>query len=234
MSVLVELPIEEYAETAFADFTPMAGFNIGTARAMAWMSQLAYETRWPEKIDRVGRMWGLDSIRPFDAPTQSVLPLSDTRGIVATNRRATIIAFAGTDPLNLPNWISDFYLGRSDADIHKGFRDAAATVWPDVGTVIQTCAESNRQIFIVGHSLGAAIAIVTADRASSERNLRQAEIYVFGAPRAGKLNFVNRYNANFGTTTYRFVHGADIVPTVPPSELELPSGATVTVWRRPW
>jgi predicted lipase len=124
---------------------------------------------------------------------------------VATNRRATIIAFAGTDPLNLPNWISDFYLGRSDADIHKGFRDAAATVWPDVGTVIQTCAESNRQIFIVGHSLGAAIAIVTADRASSERNLRQAEIYVFGAPRAGKLNFVNRYNANFGTTTYRFV-----------------------------
>ncbi len=47
----------------------------------------------------------------------------------------------------------------------------------------------------------------------------RAEIYIFGAPRVGRTEFVTRYNSTFGPTTYRFVHGKDIVPTVPFSEL---------------
>jgi len=218
MSVLVELPEEEYSATAFADFAPATGFSIGTARAMAWMSQLAYETRWPDKIARVGRMWGLDSVRPLEVPVESILPLSDTRGILATGGGAAIIAFAGTDPLSLRNWISNLYLGRPSADVHEGFQAAAAVAWADVGTVIEQCVADDRPLFIAGHSLGAAIAIVTADRACSEKNLRRAEVHLFGAPRAGKAEFVDRYNSSLGATTYRFVHGEDIVPTVPPVE----------------
>ncbi len=45
MSILVELPENQYSTSAFVKFDPSAGFAIGTARAMAWMSQLAYETR---------------------------------------------------------------------------------------------------------------------------------------------------------------------------------------------
>jgi hypothetical protein len=218
MSILVELSEDQYNPTAFANFDARAGFNIKTARAMAWMSQLAYETRLPDKIERIAKLWELDGIRKLRQPAKSTLPLSSTHGVLATKGEAMIIAFAGTDPLNLLNWISDFYLGRPSADAQQGFADAAAAVWTEVGTAIEQCTNDNCALFVAGHSLGAAIALVTADRARAEKGLKRAEVYVFGSPRVGQADFVARYNASFGRTTYRFVHGKDIVPTVPPSE----------------
>jgi len=219
MSILVELPEDQYAPKVFANFAPRAKFNFNTARAMAWMSQLAYETRFPDKIERIAKGWELDDVQILRQPTKSTLPLSSTRGVVATTSEAMIIAFAGTDPLNLLNWVSDFYLGRPDADVHQGFADAADAVWTDVGAAIERSMKDESALFIAGHSLGAAIALVTADRARDEKKLQQGEVYVFGSPRVGRDDFVSRYNDRFGLTTYRFVHGIDIVPTVPPSEL---------------
>ncbi len=115
MSFLVELPASEYNRNAFAQFAPTGGFGMGTALAMAWMSQLAYETRLPDKIRGIGALFGLVEISILQQPAKSTLPLSDTRGIIANKDNALIIAFAGTDPLNLLNWVSDFYLGRPRA-----------------------------------------------------------------------------------------------------------------------
>ena len=218
MSVLVELPESEYNLNAFAQFVPTGGFSIGTALAMAWMSQLAYETRLPDKISAIGARFGLTKIRILRRPAKTTLPLSDTRGIIADKDDALIIAFAGTDPLNLLNWVSDFYVGRPDADVHEGFQDAAAAVWPEVGAAIERCVQDQRPLFVVGHSLGAAIALATVDRAQREKSLKSAQVFVFGAPRYGRADFVAKYNAAFGATTYRLVHGRDIVATVPPSE----------------
>jgi Lipase (class 3) len=220
MSILVELPEDQYDPKAFANFAAGAGFDLGTALAMAWMSQLAYETRLPDKIKRVATTkWDFDNVQILEQPAKSTLPLSSTHGVLATRKGKMIVAFAGTDPLNLLNWISDFYLGRSGADVHQGFEDAAAAVWKDVGTAIKRCMNDGQALFIAGHSLGAAIALVTADRARRELGLQHGEVYVFGSPRVGRGDFVSRYNSSFGRTTYRLVHGRDIVPTVPPSEL---------------
>ena len=219
MSILVELPEEQYSPRAFSDFAAAPGFNPGTARAMAWMSQLAYETRLPDKLVRIGKGWELDDVRPFDQPARSTLPLSSTHGVLAARGDAMILAFAGTDPVNLLNWISNFYLGRPSADAHQGFEDAAAAVWGEVGAAIEQGIRDRRPLLIGGHSLGAAIAMVTADRARREKGLANADVYIFGAPRVGRADFVGRYNAAFGASTYRFVYGKDIVPTVPPSEL---------------
>jgi triacylglycerol lipase len=183
------------------------------------MSQLAYETRLPDKIRAIGALFGLVEISILQQPAKSTLPLSDTRGIIAKKDNALIIAFAGTDPLNLLNWVSDFYLGRPGADAHEGFQDAAGAVWPEVGAAIERCMEERRPLFVAGHSLGAAIALATVDRARREKGLDSAQVFVFGAPRVGQADFVARYNAAFGPTTYRLVHGRDIVPTVPPAEL---------------
>jgi Lipase (class 3) len=218
MSFLVELPKDQYNLKAFAQFAPTGGFN-DNALAMAWMSQLAYETRLPDKIREIGARFGLSEIRILQQPAKSTLPMSDTRGIIASKDNALIIAFAGTDPLNLLNWVSDFYLGRPNADAHEGFQDGAAAVWPEVGAEIERCMEQKRPLFVVGHSLGAAIALATVDRARLEKGLDSAQVFVFGAPRVGRADFVARYNAAFGPTTYRLVHGKDIVATVPPVEL---------------
>ncbi|MBO0759065.1 MAG: lipase family protein [Bradyrhizobiaceae bacterium] len=219
MSFLVELPLSEYCKDAFAQFDPAVGCKQGNALAMAWMSQLAYETRLPEKIRAIGELWQLGETRIVQQPAKSTLPLSDTRGIITSKGEALIIAFAGTDPLHLLNWVSNFYLGQRNAEAHAGFRDAAAAVWPQIGAAIESCLQERRLLFVTGHSLGAAIALASVDRAQCEKGLDTAQVFVFGAPRVGRADFVTRYNAAFGLTTYRLVHGKDIVPTVPPSEL---------------
>jgi hypothetical protein len=219
MSFLVELPQNEFDADAFAQFASTGGFIGGNALATVWMSQLAYETRLPDKIRAIGDLWHLADVHIVQQHAKSTLPLSDTRGIIASRDGALIIAFAGTDPLNLLNWVSDFYLGQSTADVHEGFQDAAAAVWPQVGPAIERCMKERRPLFVAGHSLGAAIALVTVDRARREKGLDAAQVFVFGAPRVGRADFVAGYNAAFGPTTYRLVHGRDVVATVPPSEV---------------
>jgi hypothetical protein len=116
--------------------------------------------------------------------------------------------------------ICDFYLGRPNADAHEGFVDAAAAVWSELEGAIQTSIDERRPLFVTGHSLGAAIALATIDRAQIEKKLSAAEVFLFGSPRFGRADFVARYKDAFGSTTYRLVYGRDIVPTVPPSELK--------------
>lgn len=219
MSFLVERPENLYASDAFAGFDPSDGFD-SNALPMAWLCQLAYETRLPDKIRGICKAWDLSEPDILRQPAKSTLPLSDTRGIVAESAGATLVAFAGTDPLNLLNWVSDFYLGKPKADVHEGFADAAAAVWPQIEPILRRAKDQNRPIFVTGHSLGAAIALVTVDMAARQFGLKDAQVYVFGSPRVGRNDFKDRYDALFGDSTFRLVHGRDIVPTVPPSELK--------------
>src|SRR5262249_10295005 len=78
-------------------------------------------------------------------------------------------------------------------------------------------ARSEPTLMLAGHSLGAALAAVTSDRALAELKLRAAALYAFGMPRCGDEGFARRYNDTLGAATYRFAHGDDIVATVPPS-----------------
>jgi hypothetical protein len=81
------------------DFKPVADFDLGTARAMAWMSQLAYECAHSDKIAKICEAWGLRRPRIIASALATRLPLLQTRGIVAEGHGATILAFAGTDPM---------------------------------------------------------------------------------------------------------------------------------------
>src|SRR5262249_41149882 len=107
MSILVELPERLYQPDAFAAFRPTAEFSLGTARAMAWMSQLAYESD-PDKIRRICALWALRHPRPIANAASLSLPFIRTRGFVAEGHGATVFAFAGTDPLVPANWFTDF------------------------------------------------------------------------------------------------------------------------------
>ncbi|MES1149746.1 MAG: Mbeg1-like protein, partial [Bradyrhizobium guangdongense] len=177
MSILVELHPDRYDPNAFARFNPASSdFDLDVARAIMWMSQLAYETHVPDTITKVSGIWKLNA-RSFIQPVTSTLPLSDTRGVIAEKDGATIVAFAGTDPLLLPNWISDFHVDLLHGDVHGGFEAAAAAVWDTVKDVL---APSNSPVFITGHSLGAALAVLTADHARRDLKLANAQVYLYG------------------------------------------------------
>ena len=218
MSSLVELPIETYADHLFDDFAPEADFRIGTARALMWMSQLAYEVRDAQhKVKPVLKRWGLQPGALIANGKVPRLPLSSTRGVIATGRGATIAAFAGTDPAALANWITNFNIGARARDIHRGFEDAVDAVWAYISAALKPSAQP---LFVTGHSLGGALAIIAAERLRREMKIEACAIYTFGAPRVGSASFAGSYNAcGLGNRTYRLIHGLDIVPTLPPSAL---------------
>src|SRR6202171_1075691 len=110
VSFLTKLPTDRYDKDAFKQFTGRTEFEIGNARAMAWMSQLAYETDEPEKIAKILQSFGLALVEGgvLVKESKTVLPMASTHCFVASHPMAVIVAFAGTDPLSLANWISDF------------------------------------------------------------------------------------------------------------------------------
>src|SRR3954447_892457 len=101
MSILVELPERLYQRDAFASFLPVPSYSLGTARALAWMSQLAYETADRDKVERICRLFELcllESVANDRDNGSDLLPIH-TRAVIAEGHGAIIIAFAGTDPL---------------------------------------------------------------------------------------------------------------------------------------
>lgn len=231
MSDFVEFLADDYqrAENVFAAFTPTRDFNLINALAMMWFAQLTYEVddsggnKNAAKIAMLKGQWQFQSITPFRAQGVSRGKFFNTTGLVGDRNDAIVIAFAGTDPAVWETVLTDagFVLGSEDT--HGGFQaafraaaplDAQRRITGPIGDAIARSSATGRPIFVTGHSLGAALAILTAD-AMATQGVPPRAVYGFGTPCVGGATFRARYNAALGDVTYRLVHGRDVVARVP-------------------
>jgi triacylglycerol lipase len=74
---------------------------------------------------------------------------------------------------------------------------------------------SEKPIYLTGHSLGGALALIASAVLGGTSGLgdRIAAVYTFGAPRVGQRNFSEIVKAPH----YRVINSGDIVPLVPPN-----------------
>src|SRR5690242_10256181 len=111
MSFLSQIDPDKYPATAFSAFSPEANFKLGNATAMAWMSQLAYEATDPQDpngvVAGIGQKFGLQA-SVFAHAVSSKLPLMSARGVIAVGPTAVVVSFAGTEPLTVADYITDF------------------------------------------------------------------------------------------------------------------------------
>jgi hypothetical protein len=220
MSMFTKLPTQFYDVAAFDGFSPDREFRLGNAKAMAWLSQLAYETDEPKKIEDILRSWKLRLVDGvISAEIRTVLPIASTHAFVAAGRGATFITFAGTDPVVLANWISDFDTRLTSMGLAQGYAEAASIVLDRLKEVLAKSSNAEQRLFLSGHSLGGALAVVAASRLTSNAPIPVDAVYTFGMPRPGSGEFARDYNTSLGMRTYRLVHGGDLVPTVAPSEM---------------
>jgi triacylglycerol lipase len=220
VSNFVEIPPEQYSATAFADFNAaVTDLSIGNARAMMWMSQLAYETGQQPTIDAVKPKWGFSSVTPFSFLKTSVHGSFDTTGLLGERNDAIVLVFAGTDPGVWQTVATDGQaLLSPDTDTHMGFQNAIIAAQATIQEAINKSQQTGKPLWIAGHSLGAALAALAAQFADSVDHPAKA-VYLFGMPRTGGVRFQAAYNgnANLGPVSYRFVHGLDVVSRIPPS-----------------
>lgn len=216
MSILTRLSAATYEAEAFAGPTPQHDFALSNARAMMWLSQLAYEVDDVAKVTTILTHWALQ-LPPgglISTKAMSTLPITRARAILTRGPDVAVLAFAGTDPLVVTDWVSDFNIS-PQGETTDGFAQAVATAMPIIRRLL---AGITVPLVVTGHSLGGALATLAALDLAKE-GLPVAAVYTFGTPRPGGSAFRDDYDALLGAVTYRLVLGDDIVPTVAPSML---------------
>jgi hypothetical protein len=138
-----------------------------------------------------------------------------------------VIAFRGTESLatfvrfDLPAW------RRHRPRRHAGFDDAFQAIRPALEAWLQTLPDPAPPLLLTGHSLGGALALLTAFEAASgrfaRRDLAVASVIVFGCPRVGSGPFKEAYEAlpaaaggKLGQCTFRYILETDLVDRMPP------------------
>ncbi len=94
--------------------------------------------------------------------------------------------------------------------VHQGFLDGLNDVWKPVSEHLADLRTklSIRHVWFTGHSLGAALATLAAQRFDKDAN----QLVTFGSPLVGDAEFAKRTGAG----VRRFVNNNDIVTRIPP------------------
>lgn len=147
-------------------------------------------------------------------------------GYVISVEDATVVAFRGTDFDEASDWIAN--LGRSATDtlhgqIHTGFYDAYMSMKPQVMALLK--GRKSKYLWITGHSLGGALALVCAYDLNESENIEINGLITFGQPMVARKPLAEYLDGLLLGRYARFVNDADIVPRVPPSHA--PCGSLV-------
>ena len=201
-------------------------FNWANARACLERSELAYKAR--ETARAIG-------------PTLQVIddPRTNAQAVVLDEENCISVAFRGSCApedfiQDAKCWLTQTgctghkliecnRLPLGGPKVHHGFLYDFTSIWKDLSACMGRLLLGNpsKPIFVTGHSLGGALAILAAQKFAGRRfNLRA--VYTFGQPRVGNRAFAKLYDAmdacfprDLRGITYRVVNENDIVPRVP-------------------
>jgi len=146
-----------------------------------------------------------------------------------SNRLDGILGFRGTE--NFRDWLSDFNVARvrmnlpqvepvNEPKVHYGFIRQYRTIDTEINTMVKKMIDEKgmNTLHVTGHSLGGALASISAVALKKEFPELNIHCYTFGSPRPGDLSFAQM----FGTcveSSHRFLNNND------------PVTATPTTWR---
>jgi pimeloyl-ACP methyl ester carboxylesterase len=141
----------------------------------------------------------------------------NVQGYSCGNEEVALLAFRGTS--NIGQWLRDaqFIPARHFwGTVHQGFLDGINSLETDLQAFDQL-AKNAKQVWVTGHSLGGALAVLAAARLKSKGIT--SSLYTYGQPRVGFGDFADRFAVELPGRLIRFVNQSDIVPRVPPGFL---------------
>jgi pimeloyl-ACP methyl ester carboxylesterase len=154
-----------------------------------------------------------------DSYTRETIKVGHTEILVVDHNNAVIIAFRGTD--SAKDWLTDARFLRRTlcaepngdmVECHSGFMSKAGSVLVELFAQLRYSV-ADRPVFVTGHSLGGALAMLCALEMSRQK-VDLAQIYTFGQPRVGNAAFKRLYEREL-PQTFRVVYQEDVVARVP-------------------
>lgn len=180
------------------------------ALVLAEISTVAYAPD-PEQIRRL-RELGATQVKP--------LARRSSQGLVASDAHAVVIAFRGTEPTVSADIITDIKIfGRRTPEgrIHSGFLDAVAHLYEQVIDEAVRQGARDKTVWITGHSLGGAMAMVFSHQSTTQHDMRPDGIVTFGQPLAVDLRICQKMLDEFKGDYVRFVNQWDPVTRLLPN-----------------
>ncbi|MBW3599328.1 MAG: lipase family protein [Planctomycetes bacterium] len=155
---------------------------------------------------------------------------SGVEGAIVTTSDAAIVVFRGTSSIGSEAQFADYFtdanhkaklvnVGGDWMYVHEGFWDAADSIFPVMLEEMAAEYLGGREVWVTGHSLGAAIATLTALRLHYDEGITVHGLQTVGSPRAGDADMVAKCQS-FGSAgwslesrTVRWVVDGDPVTT---------------------
>ncbi|MGI0486561.1 lipase family protein [Pantanalinema rosaneae CENA516] len=148
----------------------------------------------------------------------------DTDGVVMSNNEVIIVVFRGTElSASWSSRVRDFIRTNTnivkapmsdfgtDIKVHSGFWNAFQEVRDDIIRLVNKHRTSQQRIWVTGHSLGGAQAVLTAITLQAQ-SIPVQGLYTYGCPRIGNEQF-SRLFARMNVQ--RYVYALDLVPMLP-------------------
>ena len=213
LNLLNERPADDWKWSFEPDAPGRSAVN---ALALGNASLLAYSD-WND-IQHFLEKWQLSDAR--------LLSAGETQGFVARRDDAVFVSFRGTEPLRLVQWLGDInyrpssVLPNVPGLVHGGFAGLFAVVQESMWAAVQALSSGGAtRLFVTGHSLGGALAVLAAAVLQFDLKRNVSAVYTYGQPRLGDPEFSAAFDAALGSVTFRYVNDLDIVPHVPPTRL---------------
>lgn len=143
---------------------------------------------------------------------------------IATEGSAIYVVFRGTD--TIVEWIKDAELAQIPYGLIKDgglTEEGFTTIYAGLhASLVQTIADLQQSgnydtLYVTGHSLGGALAVLSAPALKQDTAFAKPILYTFAGPRAGNVRFAEETYASRIETSFRVVNTNDIVPTLPPA-----------------
>jgi hypothetical protein len=227
----------------FGDPSPLDGDLVATllakprdARVGVYDSRLAYAlaviAAWSygtaRALEETLQSSGFPGCRVKEAAvTNDALFIVSTAYVVQSAcGRLAVVAFRGTEPVNLVSWLTDADVIVRDLPtswcgaglVHRGFLANVEPVWQDIQIALRDMPRLEA-VYVTGHSLGGAMAVLAAARLHASLRYRDLleGVYTYGQPAVGDADFAAWAGGAFGARLYRHVYQNDIVPHLPPT-----------------
>lgn len=165
-------------------------------------------------------LFDFSSLQMLESKTGAFIKVKSGFAVIAngkttSNRDEVLIAIRGTDLIS--DWLTDanfgIQLSSTGKVVHAGFNRVFDELEPHLSAYFNKNQPTT--VHCVGHSLGGALASLTADWVT-QKQAGKAKLYSFGSPRVGFSPFATELTENLGAENiFRVHHDNDFVSLVP-------------------
>lgn len=181
--------------------------NWPVSETLAQFSEIAYSS--PVDASKEFQILGFDTCMPVIDGSMA--------GYVVSADDVTVIVFRGTDFKEMSDWFTNFQRKAASTPhggAHGGFYGAYQKLRGQIREIVTS--RKPKHLWVTGHSLGGALALLCASDLAEEGTLPFAGLMTFGQPLMVRTELADYLNNLLAGKYARFVNRDDIVARVDP------------------